>query len=311
MHKSIELGFIDLYILPRQSITWDEFIKNFPGPAIALDGIVIGGPRFDETTLHLNADHHDGVMREATMSTCKQVSVAIKGGIVDLFREATGRIAVLINDNDQDTTLALWLIYKYKLFEGYKSIPAVGRLLSITDYIDITAGSYPISVDDGVLEQYNWIFEPYNQMRSSGVLTSANAQQLMSCIEAMFLRLEEFLMGQAKAIPLDIRHEIIYQSEPFTLYNEIGINSRQYLFKHGMRAFVAYIASRPDGRKVYSVGRRIYTNFPMFKIYDAFNKAERTNEKPWGGSNLIGGARNLGSSLNWEQIREILLELLI
>lgn len=69
-----------LQVRPRQTMTWAQFLSETPERSIALDGAVSGGPAWDEKTLHVNFDHHDGVVREATMSTAMQVLFAIKGG---------------------------------------------------------------------------------------------------------------------------------------------------------------------------------------------------------------------------------------
>lgn len=79
---------IEIVILPRKSMTWQEFLASTPERSIALDGVVRGGPAWDEKTLHANFDHHDGVVREATMSTAMQVLFAIKGGLMDRMGKA-------------------------------------------------------------------------------------------------------------------------------------------------------------------------------------------------------------------------------
>ena len=65
-------------------MSWAEFLGEAPARSIALDGIVSGGPRWDEQQLKANFDHHEGVVREATMSTSMQVFFAIKGGLMEI-----------------------------------------------------------------------------------------------------------------------------------------------------------------------------------------------------------------------------------
>lgn len=302
---------LELHILPRKTLTWAEFIAITPRNSIALDGMVTGGPRFDERIMHANFDHHDGVNREATMSTCMQVYMAIKGGIAESFREGElPSMHVFINDTDQDTALAVWLLKKYKLFEGTQSIPHINRLLDLNNKWDITGGAYPINLDERLVRQHCWIFEPYTELRKSGLLAQATECVLRDNIEAVMQRLNMLLMGQAGEKDLDIRHEILYDSPKFKIVNEIGGNEARYhLYSKGMNAFVSRVATRPDGRHVYSIGRRSqYIPFPVDTLYDDLNIAEGLSRvNGWNGSTIIGGSsRELGSGLSWQEIADII-----
>ena len=75
------MATINFHVMPRKTISKKEFLETTAENSIALDGFVLGGPFYDEATRHANYDHHDNVVREATMSTCKQVYFAIKGGL--------------------------------------------------------------------------------------------------------------------------------------------------------------------------------------------------------------------------------------
>jgi hypothetical protein len=198
---------IEVVVCPRQVWSWSEFLLK-PGPAIALDGMVTGGPRWDEKTLHVNYDHHDGVVREATMSTAMQVYVAIKGGVMDRLGHAT----VYVNDPDQDTALAVWLLEHHKQFSGVQSHPVISRLLTLTDRWDITGGAFPMDLNDKLVRQHCWVFGPYTDLRKSGALATANASVMENCLSAVTRRLDLYLMGQAEEKELDTRHSIEYAS---------------------------------------------------------------------------------------------------
>lgn len=67
---------------------------------------------------------------------------------------------------------------------------------------------------------------------------------------------------------------------------------------------------RPDGRKTYSVIRGSPYDEDVFqvpKLIEAFQAAEdRPEVRIWGGSNLAAGSDSeLGSSLDWQQLKEI------
>lgn len=295
--------------------TWEEFKNRTPMGSIALDGMVKESPNCDLKTLHFNFDHHNNVVREATMSTAMQVFFAIKGGLFESFKaRGLSTVQVYINDTDQDTALAVWLLKNYKLFEGTQSVPCINRLLALTDRLDITGGAFPMNLEDDLIELHNWVFEPYTNLRKSGGLASASEPILRDNLESVLSRLTAFMMGQGKRKELDTRHEILYDNGKFKIVNEIGGNeARYYLFSKGMDAFVSLVATRPDGKFVYTIGKRSqYIPFPVRDLYKALNKAEGLpDSEGWNGSDIIGGShRSAGSSLTWEQIKDILNEVL-
>jgi hypothetical protein len=306
-----EKSLFSICIFPRESWTWDHFVASSPESSIALDGIVQGGPRYDEMLRRANFDHHDGVVREATMSTAMQVFFAIKGGIIGaLTPPRQQQINLFINDTDQDTALAVWLFLNHNLFEGTGSIPTVSRLLALTDRLDITGGAFPMNLDDQIVRQHNWIFRPYTDLRKSGRLATATDFILKDNLVAVLARLDKFMMGQAGEVELNTSHEMLHNTPRYSIVNEIGGNEARYhLFSRGMDAFVSLVATRPDGRYVYSIGRRSrFIRFPVRKLYDALNKAEKLeNGAGWNGSDIIGGSpRATGSGLHWTTVRDII-----
>lgn len=296
-----------LHILPRESMTWKEFLESTPPCSIALDGVVSGAPKFDPTTNHINYNHHDDVVREATMSTAMQVYFAIKGGLMGRLHFTGLVIHIYINDTDQDSSLAVWLIINHNKFEGTQSVPHLGRLITLNDRWDITGGAFPMALDNEVIEQHNWVFRPYADLRKSGMLAIANEQVLSDNLSAIMGRLDSYFMGQSERIPLDTRHTILFDSTDYKIIDEIGgSEARSYLFSHGLDAFISKIATRPDGKFVYSIGKRSrYIDFPVEELYDDLNKLEELDRAHgWNGSDILGGSPRLsGSSLEWEDIK--------
>lgn len=296
---------------PRESWTWGEFLQSRGcHGSIALDGMVLGGPRYDEETYRINFDHHDSVIREATMSTCMQVYMALKGGLMERFLSEFTEIYIYVNDTDQDTSLAVWLLLNYKLFTGTKTIPVISRLLQLNNFWDITGGAFPIDLQDKIVRQHNWVFEPYTALRKTGALSTATPEVLRDNLEAILTRLNTYMMGEAGEEELDARYELLgTEIEPECWFvDEIGGNTARYLlFQRGMPAFVSIVARRPDGKTVYSIGRRSrYIKFPLPAFYAALSRAE-TSGGVWGGSDIIGGSpRKEGSTLTWQEIRDII-----
>src|SRR3989344_3115951 len=305
------MDHIKLHVLPRKSMTWQEFMEETPSNSIALDGVVRGGPRWDEQTRHINFDHHEFVEREATMSTCKQVWYAIKGGLFQSFKDERGRpfAHVYVNDPDQDTALALWELANYKLLEGTNGSPQMNRLIELTDRLDVTGGAFPMTLSEQLIRQHSWVFQPYSDFRKSGKLSGATAEEMRTCLESTSFRLTEFMVGRGEEAELDTRHEILHEDPRFKVVNEIGGNdARYFLFSHGMNAFISLVATRPDGKKVYTVGKRSrYIPFPVRNLYAVYNEAEGlTPENGWNGSDLVGGSsRSLGSGLSTSDLFDI------
>lgn len=65
--------------------------------------------------MHANFNHHEGVVRLATASTSEQVLIALKTGFSDTFR--LDDLNMYINDPDQDTALALWILINHDRLE--------------------------------------------------------------------------------------------------------------------------------------------------------------------------------------------------
>ena len=72
---------------PGAVISWDEFIRTKPPYSIALDGYVNDASDMDLSGPYLNIDHHAGVNRLITRSTCAQVYLAISLGLYKLFQK--------------------------------------------------------------------------------------------------------------------------------------------------------------------------------------------------------------------------------
>jgi hypothetical protein len=309
---------INLIAQPRKSLSWEEFLKLDTGPSVSLDGYCHDAPNYSEATKHVNFDHHHGVVREATMSTAEQVYMAIKGGLYESFKKDAVPFAnVYINDCDQDTCLAIFILENYKFFEGASSIPHFNRLLNIDSKFDITGGAYPVNLRDELLEKHAWVFEPYTNIRKSGELATASAEVMMNCVEAVCARIHKFILGEAERIEMDTRHEILRTSsylKGFFLVKETGGNSARYhLFSKGMNAFISVVAQKSDGKYVYSIGRKSrYIPFPIQEFFVLLNNKEGlTRQNGWGGSDIIGGSsRELGSSLNPDEVFDLIEEYL-
>jgi intein/homing endonuclease len=193
-----------------------------------------------------------------------------------------------------------------------QSHPTIGRLLTLTDRLDVTAGAFPMSLDDQLLRVHSWVFKPYTDARKSGDLARGGEATMRSILLAVFGNLNDLMLGRGGEQELDTRHEILYASPKhgFEIVDEIGGNeARCHLFSlgHLWRGYVSIVARKPDGRIVYTIGKpSAHVDFPVAELYDALNDAEGlTRATGWNGSSIVGGSSRDGSTMPWTQVRDV------
>jgi hypothetical protein len=303
---------LELIVRPREVIRWDDFLK-FPGYAIALDGFVYGPTRFSQKGPHLNLNHHEEVDRLSTRSTCAQVMVVAKMGLCRRFKKNGEFFAqVYINDPDQDTAMAIWLLRNHERIIGFRSEPLINRLVFANDMLDATAGSYPFDPESKVYGDMAWIFKPYTEARLSGHLKNMTAGEMEAVIDAIGKRIDDYTMGKGEKRQLDKRYEQLIQSDEWTLVREIGSDARTKMFLDGIYSFVSLRVGE-DGINIYSIGSLSpFEDFPLDIFYPALNEAEGILPEEmdrWGGGNTIGGSpRDGGSKLSPEEVARIINE---
>lgn len=301
---------LELIVRPREVVRWKDFLE-FPGHAIALDGYVYGPTRFSQKGPHLNLNHHEEVDRLSTRSTSAQVMIMAKMGLCRRFREDGEFFArVYVNDPDQDTALAVWLLRNYERVVGVKGEPLINRLAFAVDMLDATAGSYPFDPESKLYGDVAWIFRPYTEARLSGYLASMSAGEMEAVIDAVGKRIDDYTMGKGEKRQLDKRYERLIQSNEWALVREIGPDARTRMFMDGIYSFVS-LRAREDGINIYSIGSLSpFEDFPLDVLYGALNEAEGISSEEtdhWGGGNTIGGSpRWRGSKLSPEEVARVI-----
>lgn len=288
-----------LRVEPNQPpLRWDEFVTARPPFAIAIDGYVAAGPRFDPTGPRLNLNHHEDVDRLATRATCAQALLAIRQGLFDRFRDDHGPCAIVYcNDCDEDVCTA-WYLLEHAFLAEHTINPLLNRLVALEDLLDATAGAYPFPPDLPMLGQLAWVFEPYRQFRLHGGLDHRRTTEAFTdVITNVVGRIERHLAGQAQAIPLDTRYETLQQGNGWSLVREIGAHARTRMFADNIHAFIA-VRDHSPGRWSYVVGRMsVFVPFDVPVLLAALNEAEGlTGPNRWGGSNTVGGSPRVGGS---------------
>jgi hypothetical protein len=303
---------IEVHAEPRVSKPWDAFVRENPPFSIALDGYVTDMPRFDVNGPYANFDHHAGVDRLATRSTCMQVHVALTLGLFDAFqKDGEPHAHVWVNDPDQDTCLAVWQLQNFELLQELSTELPLARLLITEDLLDCAGGAYPLVPTGPSMRQQAWVFQPYFDARARGDLQRMDADGMVGVIERVCSRITSHTLGRGEEIALDTRYEKIGGGDGWMMIVEHGPHARSALCAAGVRAFVA-VHAHDDGSSTYSLGRMSpFVRFPLDELYERLNEAEgiAPGEAGWGGSNTIGGSpREGGSRLAPEEVSRIIYE---
>ncbi len=305
---------IQLHVEPRVTKTWEAFLAEAPPHSIALDGYVEGPPSFSSVGPHANFDHHLQVDRLSTRSTCMQVFMAVTMGLFDTFRDQDQPFAhVFVNDADQDTCLAIWVLRRPELCVGMESGQPITRLLLLEDVLDCTGGAYPLDPKRSAMREQAWVFEPYFNARMDGSLLGMDGAAMGGLIDDVGDRITAHSLGQGRVVDLDTRYDRIGGGECWALIVEHGAHARTELFASGVRAFVS-VRDNGDGRWTYSLCKMSpFVRFPVTELYDVLNAEEGTaaGQDGWGGSNIIGGSpREGGSKIPPQDLERIINETL-
>lgn len=300
---------IKLIAEPGVVLSWDEFTHTKPPYSIALDGYVNSVTELDINGPYLNLDHHSGVRRLITRSTCAQVYLSIVLGLFKLFQKDNQPHAnIFVNDCDQDVCLSYWLLKNPDKILGLKAQDNIARLIIGEDFLDATAGSFPIDLTRDIMQQSFWIFEPYTIARTNAELKKYSSSQMVELIMRVYERIDLFVEGNAQKIEADARYEINGGGAGWTLAKEIGPYARMQLYQEGVEALITYLDNQ-DGSYTYSLGKLSrYIKFPIQDLYHVLNQAENLNDpnNQWGGSAVIGGSpRRNGSQLKPKELENI------
>lgn len=301
-------GTFNVHIVPGQVVSRDEFLSDkFPPNSIALDGFCKGGPFLDDANKgKFNFDHHDGILRLAARATCGQVQVALNLGLLDNFHQ-NGQIKghLWVNDIDQDTALAIWLL----LNPSHASSASINALVNVEGNLDATAGSYPYFPNLNVMESIFWIFQPYDQLRTEGKLASLSASEMLILLQALMDNIMKYAIGQGQKIGADMRYELIKSGTGWAMVKEIGRQARYGLFKDGINCYVIYLGQNSQGNHRFVIGKRSNMVSPVFNLivfYAYLNMLEGISQSCndcWGGSDSIGGSpRNSGSKFKPDEL---------
>lgn len=309
-----------LVIEPGVQKTKEQFIAQNPGYSIGIDGYVNAPPFFSPKGPHLNLDHHEGVDRLATYSTCKQMMLCINGRLFRAFHKDGIPTATLFgNDCDQDVCVTDTLINNHERFVGAKSEPRLRALIDVVDLLDTTGGLYLMDINSRLRKEVNWVFHPYIEARTGGTLDQMTGPEMVRLVKVVGERITTYANGRGGQIESDTRHKIRHQGNGWVMFEEIGADARYRVCMEGDGAYVMLKEGGSGSRFHYSIGRiSKFVPFPVKEIIKALNDVEgptvvmeNTYRPTWGGSDIIGGSpRVFGSCLTPEEVIKIVDEVL-
>ncbi|MEO8658334.1 MAG: hypothetical protein ABI693_07675 [Bryobacteraceae bacterium] len=302
---------IAIHVPDRRFESWAQFLNDTPEYSIGLE--VIDGPP-GHIQRHVHFDHHDGVVREATMSAALQAYIAVRQGrlMEKWLRKTKNRpIDVWVWNADQDVCLAAFVLEYHELLERAEGTPLLRWIVQYNNKIDVCGGLYPFSLDELVKNHFTWVFEPYQEQRRRGRV-QGDADLVRKTIREVCDRLHALIEGRAGTAAITACPEILYRSPyNYVIADEKGDPAaRLVLAADGHTNLISLICTRNTGRYNYSIIRGSpYDDeaFQVLRLVEAFQEAEDTpGTRIWGGSNLAAGSDSeLGSSLHWTKIREI------
>lgn len=298
---------VELHVRSEVSpMSWDVFRRTHPMGSIALDGYVTGPPQFDRNGPYYSANHHEGVVRLATLSTAQQVMTDVRMGLDKPFsRSGELEAEVYVNDCDEDVGAAWFLLNHIRTAKTPP--PALNRFLNVAGTLDVTAGAFPYNPDMRLLRELGWVFAPYTSFRRSGEMAKKDNAQYKSVILEVEDRIGRHVEGRGESVELDMRFEVVGGGSDWKMVREIGADARMGVFMSGIDAFVS-VQEIDEERWRYSIGRRSqFIDFPIPDILAALNREECCEDDCWGGAETIGGSpRVSGSALAPAQIEVII-----
>jgi hypothetical protein len=272
---------------------------------------VRGASEFNATTLHGNYNHHEDVKREATRCTAMQIDYAIKEGVLDLFRVNGGlKIDIWVNDPDQDTSLAVWLIANHERCAAYSNNPVVDALVDLEDKLDTSGGTYPRSPTDALMRKLAWIFEPYVNARQDHRIGVMKGNEMATVIAAVGSRITDHVNGSGHEIPLDTRIEILGTHEGWTMLKPIGFYALSQARSMGIELYASYGGEIEPGRHKWTFGK-VSSAHPlsMPDLCSFLNRLEGiadTTQQWGGGDRFAGSPRPRASSLDPKRMTEVM-----
>lgn len=306
--------------LERGQVTTASTARKSQSGTIYLDGAAQGAPFLEHERMIYNFDHHEGVVRAFTLSTCEQAMVMLMKGL-DLSKREWRIIA---NEPDLDTILAVWILLNHLRVRGPNQ--RVRRTLM------------PLLRLEGAIDAHGLSFTEFTGFpeellnKSMKTLDNLKAEETQLKKEGLWERTDflEYAIDTLRKID-----QIIYRSGEFSNFQEIEELTQLTIYKNRIavvcRSDAGIYETEQQLKKIYGSrlalillqkNQGIYTlrQTDLFlpgnleQIYELLNIHDpavsgRFPENRWGGSTDIGGSpRMTGTGLSPREIVDLCKE---
>lgn len=307
-----------LWVKPGLVVS-EEARHAYPPRVIFLDGAFNGPPFLDNPRRQYSLDHHEGVIRPFTLSTCEQAAVMLLKGL----EVGEGEWHLYVNQPDLDALFGAWIFMNHTelLRDQAAFLRAVMPLLRVEGVID-THG-FEMSALTGMPEveyqaqksRLDQLLALEKEHRTAGTWASvdqvAYAADRLSAIDAL-LSNAGMMRERAHVEVLD-ECEIQEQKLAVLCRSTGGIYEVEARLRdqYGKKLAIVLLETAEQRFTVKQVDP--FLSRDLIALYQALNARDpqaRTqsdgNANLWGGSADIGGSpRQSGSGLSPDEILEI------
>ncbi len=288
--------------------------RKAPSNTIYLDGAAQSEPFLDNEKQVYNFDHHEGCVRQFTLSACEQVLVMVLKGF-----DLRGRDwKVFANEPDLDTVLAIWLLMNHvriqqRNTEGLRFLNAMVRLEGIIDAhgLEMTALSgFTPNLMNRATKAIDFLRADEVELKKQSAWDSVDVLEytasVLHKIDRLIYKADDFI--DFKDLKELARVEIGQKRIAVVVDAEFGIYE---LERHLHRLYgesLGIVALRKD-ESTYTL-RRLdpFMPFDLKAVYRRLNEIDpavrcRTDGGRWGGSSDIGGSpRGMATQLTPDEI---------
>jgi len=304
----------------RGRVLGESSARKAPERTVFLDGACDSPPFLDNSRRVYNLDHHTGIIRSFTLSTCEQAAILVMKGL-DLYEK---KWMIWANDPDLDTILAIWvLLNHFYLTNRHSSITQaiipILRLEGIIDGLGLELThftAFPKKLLDETWEKIESLRKKEVIWKQSGRWEQMNVLdytvEILKKIDELVFHPDDFKdfrgLNELARCELDDKTSAVVYSADMGIYEIEEYLNRIYRRNPGI-----LILQKSPGH--YTIRKSdIFTPLDMNHIYERLNLYDRNvnGRKPnnrWGGAGEIGGSpRETGTSLTPNEIVTIAKE---
>jgi hypothetical protein len=288
--------------------------RKAPERTIFLDGAAGGEPFMDHDRQVYNLDHHEGVERSFTLSTCEQALVMVRKGLNLRDKNWT----IYANEPDLDTVLAIWILLNHlhitpESSHVFTEIVPLIRLEGIIDalgleHMDLLA--FPPEQLERTRKRLEKLREEELTLKKEGKWNDLDfmsyTYSMLKKIDNIVFRVQDF--RDFKGV-VEITRADITETDAAVVYHcDMGIYElEEYLTRlYGKKP--TFIILQKD-RRNYTIRKGdMFSPLKLERVYERLNLFDpavsgRDPENRWGGSSDIGGSpRGTGTGLSATRI---------